>query len=44
MALKVTVIEKEPGIFSLMPVGSIDTRSEERLVGEEGRSPWAPCP
>ena len=34
MALKVTVTEKEPGIFSLLPVGSIDTATAPILEGK----------
>jgi anti-sigma B factor antagonist len=34
MSLNVTVTEKEPGIFSLMPVGSIDTTTAPILERE----------
>jgi len=34
MSLNVTVMEKEPGIFSLMPVGSIDTTTAPILERE----------
>jgi len=34
MTLKVSTIEKEPGIFSLLPVGSIDTATAPILEKE----------
>jgi len=34
MSLNVTVTEKEPGIFSLLPVGSIDTTTAPILEGK----------